>query len=360
MHEGGTRGAKRLMSKKTRKVSRFARAARILYPPRRMEEHRKNAVTFVAGGSWRRPSPNLLEDAFGQVQVEVARLAAGPGAGFVVGVCTPQRETSSVRRFAVEPGGRVVPVVVGRHERSDVVVSSDVAVSLRHALLVLGADREGRPLSRVLDLRSPTGTADARGMAHYSLAANGPLSLRSGESALFVIPACGEPIGGFGTVSWAESLPWIPDEPAEQRLSEVSGSERVSSAVSAVSSIARGTGLGRPAVRRAGGKRAGLLKLEMGDSAFEFAVDLPSLRAGVLIGRYDRCDLSEQVVRMPETVSRVHALLIAIDERPHIFDVGSTNGLSHEGFPIRGLALAPHQPTAVTLAPEVRLTWWPA
>jgi hypothetical protein len=322
-----------------------------------MEEHRKNAVTFVAGESWSRPSPDLLANAFRHVQGEVARLAAGPGAGFVVAVCTPQYGASSVRRFAIEPGGKVEPVVVGRHERCGVIVRADVAVSLRHALLVLGADGAGLPLARVLDLRSPTGTTDARGMAHYSLAANGPLCLRIGESALFVIPIDGRPVGDFATVAWAESLPWIPDEPAEQRLSEVSG---VARAPSAVSAIVRGTGIGRPAVRRMGGKRAGLLKLEMGGNAFEFPVDLPALRAGVLVGRYDRCDLSEQVVRMPETVSRVHALLIALDERAHIFDVGSTNGLAHEGFPIRGLALAPHQPSNVMLAPEVRLTWWPA
>ncbi|MDD5309889.1 MAG: hypothetical protein PHU25_21440 [Deltaproteobacteria bacterium] len=321
-----------------------------------MNDLRKNAVTFLMEDVRRRPSPELFEEAFESVRVDVARLTADLEPGFVVAVCTPGRSGSVIRRFTVDPGGKVEPVVVGRHEQSDVVVTSDAAVSLRHVLLLFGVDGMHRSLVRVLDLRSPTGTVDARGVAHYSLAANGPLALRIAESALFVIPTDGKPIGDFGAVPWTESVPWIPDEPAEQRLCEVSGIARAPSAVSAVT---RGTGLGRPIVRRKGGKRSGLLKLEAGETTFEFPVGLPSLRAGVLVGRYDRCDLSSQIVEMPETVSRVHVLVIAFDECPHVFDVGSTNGLSYESFPIRGMALPPHQPSTLTLAPEVRLTWWP-
>ena len=62
---------------------------------------------------------------------------------------------------------------------------------------------------------------------------------------------------------------------------------------------------------------------------------------------------------MPDVVSRVHALLISVDERVHVFDVGSTNGLTYQGFVVRGMALPDHQPSTLELADDVRLTWWP-
>jgi hypothetical protein len=271
-------------------------------------------------------------------------------------------ERSVVRHVKLERGGGVEPLVVGRHECADLVLTSDDALSLRHALLLLHVGADGRPLTRVLDLRSGAGLADADGHFHYSIAADGPVCLRLARSALFVLPSgSNAPLGAgadqaFDAITWPEPVPWIPEQSVEQRLAELS---RAPGSSSVVSVVVGGTGAGKPVIRRRGGKRAGRVKLEFGDKSYEHQVDTYALRAGVLIGRYDRCDLSPITVDMPDVISRVHVLLITAEDRTYIFDTGSTNGLTYEGFPVRQMALPATQPSTFELADDVRLTWWP-
>ena len=46
-----------------------------------------------------------------------------------------------------------------------------------------------------------------------------------------------------------------------------------------------------------------------------------------LLGRYDRCEAGGTPVLEDEMISRVHALVVEVDGRPLIVDLGSVNGL---------------------------------
>jgi hypothetical protein len=304
----------------------------------------------------------VLREAFASGFDRIAAHLASGDPGFVLVGYSKGMERAAVRLIKVDPGSPVEPVVVGRHECADLVLAADEALSLRHLLVLLRIDGQGRPVTRLLDLRSGAGLADGVGRFHYSIAADGPVCLRLAHSALFVIPSSSKPPLGAGAeaafkaITWPDPVPWIPEQSVEQRLAELSRDPGSSSVVSVVIG---GTGAGKPVIRRRGGRRAGRVKLEFGGQAYEHQVDLYALRAGVLIGRYDRCDLSPITVDMPDVISRVHVLLISADDRTHIFDTGSTNGLTYEGFPVRGMALPDNHPSVFELADDVRMTWWP-
>jgi len=327
-----------------------------------MGETLKNQGTRIAVFEPARVSPALFAQAFARGFDRVSAHLASGDPGFVVIGYSLGTERSVVRQIKLSRDSAIEPVVVGRHECADLVLASNDALSLRHALVLLRIDADGRPLVRVLDLRSGIGIADAEGRYHYSIAADGPVCLSLAGSALLVIPSGARPPLGAGpeaafeAITWPGPVPWIPEHSVERRLAELS---RKPGSSSVVSVVVGGTGAGKPVIRRRGGKRAGRLKLEFGGRSFEHQVDSYALRAGVLVGRYDRCDLSPITVEMPDVVSRVHALLISMEERTHIFDTGSTNGLTYEGFPVRGMALPVTHPATFELADDVIMTWWP-
>jgi hypothetical protein len=322
----------------------------------------KNQGTRIALFEPAEISPELFAEGFARGFDRIAAHLASGEPGFVVVGYSPEMERSAVRQIKLGPDSAIEPVVVGRHECADLVLASNESLSLRHALVLLRADADGRPVTRVLDLRSGVGIADADGRHHYSIAADGPVCVSLAGSALMVIPSGTEPPLGagpeaaFDAINWPEPVPWIPEHSVERRLAELS---RKPGSSSVVSVVVGGTGAGKPVIRRRGGKRAGRLKLEFHGQSYEHHVDTYALRAGVLIGRYDRCDLSPITVEMPDVVSRVHALLISMEERVHIFDTGSTNGLTYEGFPVRGMALPDSHPATFELADDVSMTWWP-
>jgi hypothetical protein len=114
-----------------------------------------------------------------------------------------------------------------------------------------------------------------------------------------------------------------PGNPAdvEGRLRELSSVSRRSSALSVVTDI-RGS-----SPKKASAQGIGHLELRTVGRSFERAVDERLLRAGMLLGRYGRCDINENHIDMPKEVSRVHALLLIIDGSLYVVDTGSSNGI---------------------------------
>jgi pSer/pThr/pTyr-binding forkhead associated (FHA) protein len=72
------------------------------------------------------------------------------------------------------------------------------------------------------------------------------------------------------------------------------------------------------------GTAAGTLDLIGPNLAGQITIGERELRDGVLLGRYARCDTSA-IVDDP-SLSRVHALLIQIDDRVLLVDTASVNG----------------------------------
>jgi hypothetical protein len=89
--------------------------------------------------------------------------------------------------------------------------------------------------------------------------------------------------------------------------------------------------------------------------------DVPVCRAelerGVLVGRYDRCDLMASTTWVSQEISRVHLLLLADGADVLAIDTGSTNGCTMEGmaFDVRRLGECADMTLASTLAVRWRV-----
>lgn len=61
------------------------------------------------------------------------------------------------------------------------------------------------------------------------------------------------------------------------------------------------------------------------DAEQRLQVGVSALERGIILGRYSRC--AGDTSLMTDEVSRVHAVLIAVDGKVHLVDAGSTNGI---------------------------------
>ncbi len=256
-----------------------------------------------------------------------------------------------------EPGS-LAEIAIGRHCSSPLCLTSDEGLSLRQALMIVGRTHDGCRLIRLLDLRSMLGMYDFEGTPHLSVLTDGALRMRLANSVLFALPAeelrRGGGLASYDDIRWPAPRRWIPLSPPEKRVTGISRSMRSTTMVSL-----RGGRIGRPPKKEEQGPRAGRLLYEGPGGGARIEVGAVSLRTGVMVGRYPRCELSEKNAPMSGYISRVHALLLAVEERPRIFDVGSTNGLLYEGTPVSSMDLPGDRPSSFELSDGETLTWRP-
>jgi hypothetical protein len=328
-----------------------------------MEPSERNQGTRVAARQEVLPSSDaFFRVAFGLVAQEIATITTSHPENFIVALVTPRTGEVDVHHVRIT-NNHIEALVVGRHDCADMALASDPSLSLRHALVLLKKDETEQGLIRILDLRSGTGLNDMKGNQHYSIAANGPIALRAAETSLFVLTPDvaleNEPsesrYTAFEKIEWMDPVPWIPNTSPEKHLASLMKKRRETTAVSVVTEA---KSVSKKADKR-DGKPVGIIQIEVDNTSYNYDVDPMSLRAGVLVGRYGRCDLNDTSCHLPTGVSRVHALFLSMDERIHIFDVGSTNGLTYEDFPIRNLALPEHQPSTFEILDDVRISWVP-
>jgi hypothetical protein len=81
--------------------------------------------------------------------------------------------------------------------------------------------------------------------------------------------------------------------------------------------------------------RHGMLELASEGAREVWPVGDRALANGILLGRYERCDGHGSRILARRGISRVHALIIAVDGAPHVLDLGSTNGTWIDGAEIR-------------------------
>jgi hypothetical protein len=91
--------------------------------------------------------------------------------------------------------------IAGRHERADLHLPDDPALSLRHLAILARADAGGVRV-RVFDLRTGTLFRDEADRALASVIANGPLFLRASLHRFFLIPT-----GAFASLPEWDALP---------------------------------------------------------------------------------------------------------------------------------------------------------
>lgn len=264
-------------------------------------------------------------------------------------------------RLRARPG-RHVAAIVGRHDVCDLFLNNHASLALRHLAVVLDPVTswkrgESSVRYRVLDLRTESGFTDENNKSMRGLRAEGPAIMRCASHAIFIMPI-GDPSDWplRADDAWAMlpervyfdemqsrpegSLAHMPIHRMNTRQSMVYRThgprETGQGLVQAVSDIA-GT------LEIIGETRYGALRV--GDAA---------LRDGILLGRYARCDGA--ALLEDQAMSRVHALLLQIDDALIVVDTASRNGTFLRGQPAARVITVAGD-TEINLGKHTRIRW---
>ena len=236
--------------------------------------------------------------------------------------------------------GSLTVLNIGRHSMADLCVKDDRAFSLRHlAVLVHWPNQQSSPSNyRVLDLNTEAGTTTEFGEdLHYAIT-NGPLLFQVSDYLFFC--------------HWAADLLALPDDADAAWLELPKRSYREGKPTAGVwdrrqpslprSLDARNTGgrrdsaiftlpgpaeLARVAAGQMDRQLAGTLDISSNADVVRLRLSTSQLDGGVLIGRYNRCDVGAIGPLADEWISRVHALLIQIEGELYLVDTASTIGV---------------------------------
>jgi len=274
------------------------------------------------------PLRDLFIAAYGKFAAQ-CRAVDEPGVAMIaIDECTGRASGQVTLRARV---ARYVAAIIGRHDACDLFLHDNHELALRHIAVVLDPvqswSRDSTAVRyRVLDLRTQNGFTDEHGRALRGLRCEGPALLRCAGYALFMLPL-GDPS------DWPESATdaWtmIPERVYFDELDcsprGSMPSMRLSSSATQKSMIIRTHGprdTGESLVMR--GDAAGTLELIGKQHRGTLSLGHDALHDGVLIGRYARCDgaglLDDQ------SLSRVHALLLHVDDALLAIDTASRNG----------------------------------
>jgi hypothetical protein len=236
------------------------------------------------------------------------------------------------------PRSGIAHLVVGRHERCDFALSRDPDVSLRHLLVRATRGPGGHIQLRAIDLRSRVGLLSEDGRRCEAIASRGPLFLQVASYVVFLLPTGplvrrwtrdpDETWRGFSPRS-QEILP--PPQPLKSRAAPGADAVRLATITLTSSSP------------------------QAGDLTSTHAVWSDQLERGILVGRDDRCShggVDEG------NLSRVHLVLLSVDDEVWAIDTASTNGTRvHDGPQFRQLLLSGD--THLVLADALALRWSP-
>lgn len=267
--------------------------------------------------------------------------------------------------------------ILGRHHCVDLrVAEQHTSFSLRQALL--RARRvDGQLVLNVMDLESPHGIVLGRDHTVRALEAVGPFAAFMGGLALVFVPEDPKqelpsqlpapdvlrmqprderPTPSRWDLPLPHASPTVPTLPprdgAVSRVSELVGLQRVDerSIIPSLRFAQTHVNVDLDAARAAG---ACAFHLTCHDQVLgTLVLTREQLKAGVLLGRYDRCwDLGSRP--LDTQVSRVHALFILERGALRVFDLGSTNGVVVDDQPVRSATLMRHQ--CVELSSELTL-----
>jgi hypothetical protein len=231
--------------------------------------------------------------------------------------------------------------VVGRHSEADLFIGDDPTIALRHLLFVVEPPRSlqsalrGEVRFRVLDLNTGNPPIDEDGRAVESLTAEGPIFLACQDHAIMAF-VTGDP------TDWPESArdAWacIPARVfVEERLaptaegskrSRLPGARRMPIEIGRITLVRRHEGPVHVVDRRMSEDDSahGILMIQSGEKTEVLRVGRESLRRGLLVGRYDRCQASERNAIEDVNVSRVHLMVVEIVGQPFAIDLASSNG----------------------------------
>jgi hypothetical protein len=289
----------------------------------------------------RRPFRDLFVGAYPGF-VERCREINEPGIALVAVDEATGRAQGLVRLLARVQ--RHVAAIVGRHDECDLYLNAHARLALRHLAIVLDPVHDWRPGAnvryRVLDLRTTEGFSDENDRPLRGLRCEGPALLRCGGYALFIMPL-GDATDWPGDAS--QAWQFLPervyfDELEKSPMGSIRRAPKISQPPSLANAITH-----RSLIIRTHGPRdtsdglvesgdlAGTLELIGPRSHGTIRIGHDELRDGVLIGRYARCS-NAQLADDP-SLSRVHALLIQVDDAIIAIDTASLNGTREANQP---------------------------
>ena len=268
---------------------------------------------------------------------------------------------------------RHVAAIVGRHDECDLYLTGSQSLALRHLAIVLdpvtswkAGDKTVR--FRVLDLRTTDGFRDEEGRPLRGLKCEGPAVLRCAGYAIFVLPlgdptdwppsaedawAClpervyfdevdSFPQGSMPRMMAIRTSPGIPIENMQRKTSTITRTHGPRD--SAISMLA------------SDGDLAGTLELIGPNVREKIRIGHRALGEGVLLGRYARCDGAGGLAE-DATLSRVHALLLQVDDTLLLIDTASSNGTWENGDRPRARVFVLDFNTELILGKTTRARW---
>lgn len=235
---------------------------------------------------------------------------------------------------------RPVAAIVGRHDRCDLYLAQHEELSLRQLAIVLDpvtnwARGSSSVRYRVLDLRTGTPIVDEDGKPMRGLVAEGPAIFRCGGYAMFILPL-GDPTDwpAAATDAWQMLPERVYLDELENAPQGSLPKIRMPRPGARETYITRTGGPRDTGMRLAQGDVAGMLELHTPSRQLTLTIGKKALTDGILLGRYSRCDATE-AAHEDHSLSRVHALLMQVDDRLLLVDTASTNGTFERGAPAR-------------------------
>jgi FHA domain-containing protein len=254
---------------------------------------------------------------------------------------------------------RYVAAIVGRHDQCDLFLNASESMSLRQLAIVLDPVKswkrgDAAVRYRVLDLRTSEGFCDETGRPLRGLRAEGPALLKCAGYALFMLPL-GDPSDWPAKPEDAWSM--LPERVYFDELERCAEGSltKLPQPGRRTSTIVRTHGPRDTGVRLvSSGSAAGTLEMRGAHTGGYVDVGQQELADGILLGRYPRCNgagFSDD-----PSLSRVHALLIQIDETLLLVDTSSRNGSRLRGHDdARVIEVAGE--TELELGSHTRMRW---
>lgn len=255
---------------------------------------------------------------------------------------------------------RPVAAIVGRHDKCDLYLPANAALSLRQLAIVVDPvkswERGATAIKyRVLDLRTNAPMVDEDGRPLRGLAAEGPAILRCAGYTLFML-VLGDPSDWPASADDAWQM--LPERVYLDELENCAQGSlpkiRRPRIDARETFITRTNGPRDTAMRLASGDIEGTLEVYTPHSQIRMEVGADALKDGVLLGRYGRCDLRDAAGE-DNSLSRVHALLIKLEDRLLLVDTSSSNGTFEAGEPVRVVVI--ERQTELRLGKRTYLRW---
>lgn len=309
------------------------------------------------------PAPDLRRcfiDTYDQLRT---LLLAAPAPGFLIAVADPSWNVIATH-LPLDPE-HSSHRVIGRHSNCDLRLRGDPSISLRHLLASAWVDPESGPTLRLLDLGGGVPLRLEDESLCVGLQADGSVVAGLQRHSLFCIFDDGQAWPQSADEAW-DSLGERAARSREAQRRDGSFDREVRPRLRLIPSAAASgeqklTATGTAVVRLTG--TAALQELSPDDGSAVGFLRLPGnrfvrvtpadLTRGVLVGRYDRCELAEGFSDC-KAVSRVHLCLALDPTGLWAIDLASSNGTWVDEKSIDALRLG--RRARLTLATE-DLVW---